>query len=74
MCLLSRAGAVSGFLGGFAYLAVHFAMLKFKLDDPLDAVAVHGGGGAFTIKVFAKFDSGKLQTSIIFFFSQASSE
>ncbi len=39
------AGAVSGVLGGFAYLAVHFSMLRFQLDDPLNAVAVHGGGG-----------------------------
>merc|ERR1711892_921707 len=26
-------------------IVVHFAMLKLQLDDPLDAVAVHGAGG-----------------------------
>ncbi len=39
------AAVLMGIFGGFAYLAVHFIMLKFGLDDPLDAVAVHGGGG-----------------------------
>ncbi len=39
------AGAVSGLFGGLTYLAAHFAMLRGGLDDPLDAVAVHGGGG-----------------------------
>ena len=38
-------GCVAGILGGFGYLAVHVIMLKCKFDDPLDAVAVHGGGG-----------------------------
>ena len=36
---------MAGILGGFGYLAVHVIMLKCKFDDPLDAVAVHGGGG-----------------------------
>ena len=26
-------------------MGVHLVMLKMRLDDPLDAVAVHGGGG-----------------------------
>jgi len=39
------AALVVGALGGFLYLFVHVMMLKCKLDDPLDAVAVHGGGG-----------------------------
>ena len=34
-----------GFVGGLSYLAVHFAVQKLRLDDPLDAVAVHMGGG-----------------------------
>ena len=36
---------IVGCLGGVAFVAVHNAMLKCRLDDPLDAVAVHGGGG-----------------------------
>jgi Amt family ammonium transporter len=34
-----------GIIGGMVFLGVHFLMLKMKLDDPLDAVAVHAGGG-----------------------------
>jgi len=26
-------------------MVVHFTMLRLRLDDPLDAVAVHGAGG-----------------------------
>ena len=36
---------IVGIFGGIAFIIVHIAMLKCKLDDPLDAVAVHGGGG-----------------------------
>ena len=30
---------------GALHLGIHHLMLRFRLDDPLDAVAVHGGGG-----------------------------
>lgn len=33
------------FLTGSLHLGIHHLMLKLRLDDPLDAVAVHGGGG-----------------------------
>ena len=36
---------VIGVLGGLFYLIGHKVMVKLKLDDPLDAVAVHAGGG-----------------------------
>ena len=39
------AALVVGCLGGLAYIGIHLLMLKLNLDDPLDAVAVHGGGG-----------------------------
>ena len=39
------AALLIGTFGGLAFVGVHIAMLKAKLDDPLDAVAVHGGGG-----------------------------
>jgi len=43
------AALIVGALGGVAFICVHLAMLRLKLDDPLDAVAVHGGGGAVGI-------------------------
>ena len=39
------AALLVGCFGGLAYIGTHSLMLKLKLDDPLDAVAVHGGGG-----------------------------
>ena len=36
---------IVGMFGGAAFILIHTAMLKCRLDDPLDAVAVHGGGG-----------------------------
>jgi len=39
------AALVIGVIGGGAFTATHFLMLKVKLDDPLDAVGVHGAGG-----------------------------
>ena len=40
------AAVIVGFMGGLAYLAGHFGMLYFQLDDPLDASAVHGAAGS----------------------------
>ena len=39
------AALIVGGCGGVMFIIVHFGMLRLKLDDPLDAVAVHGGGG-----------------------------
>jgi len=36
---------IVGAFGGIGYAITSFSMLKLKLDDPLDAVAVHGAGG-----------------------------
>ena len=36
---------IVGCCGGLAFILVHIAMVKCALDDPLDAVAVHGGAG-----------------------------
>jgi len=51
-----------GVFGGFAFVGVHEAMLKMKLDDPLDAVAVHGGGGVVGILMvpFFEYENGIL--------------
>ena len=39
------AALIVGALGGIGYTAIHLGMLKLKLDDPFDAVTVHGAGG-----------------------------
>ena len=54
------AAFIIGSLAGAVFIVIHLLMLKFKLDDPLDAVAVHAGGGilgVFTAPFF-KQDSG----------------
>ena len=39
------ATCVLGFFAAFFYIGVHYSMIWFRIDDPLDAVAVHSGGG-----------------------------
>ena len=39
-------------VGGFVYLLVSDLMVRMRIDDPLDAVAVHGGPGKFSRFVF----------------------
>ena len=39
------AALVIGLMAGIVLHLIHTLMLKLKLDDPLDAVAVHAGGG-----------------------------
>ena len=41
----SWASFIVGILGGISYIVWHYGMLRLKFDDPLDAVAVHAGGG-----------------------------
>jgi len=41
------------------FLAIHYAMLHFGLDDPLDAVAVHCGGGTVGVLLVHFFSYGK---------------
>ena len=38
---------IIGVLAGMVYIGVSKLALKLKLDDPLDAIAVHFGGGKF---------------------------
>ena len=40
---------IVGSFGGMAYVAIHMLMERCNLDDPLDAVAVHLGGGEFLV-------------------------
>jgi hypothetical protein len=39
------AAAITGLGGGISYLLMHMAVGRIRIDDPLDAVAVHFGGG-----------------------------
>ena len=39
------AALIVGGFGGVGFMIVHYGMLSLMLDDPVDAVAVHGGGG-----------------------------
>jgi len=36
---------IVGILASGFYFTIHYAMIWFRIDDPLDAVAVHSGGG-----------------------------
>ena len=63
---LPWSAAVVGVLGGCAYYTVHIVMVKLRLDDPLDAVAVHGGAGMVGVlcaPVFS-YQTGILWTSL----------
>eukprot|EP00933_Yihiella_yeosuensis_P022000 TRINITY_DN1731_c0_g3_i3.p1 TRINITY_DN1731_c0_g3~~TRINITY_DN1731_c0_g3_i3.p1 ORF type:complete len:440 (-),score=113.19 TRINITY_DN1731_c0_g3_i3:668-1948(-) len=46
-------------VGGIIYQAASMAMLKAKVDDPIDAFAVHGACGAWGTLAAAFFDWGK---------------
>lgn len=39
--------ALAGSIGGVIYYVLSHVMKRLKLDDPIDAVAVHGGAGAW---------------------------
>lgn len=39
------AAAFTGTVAGFVYMGASKAVLKLQIDDPLDAIAVHAGGG-----------------------------
>jgi Amt family ammonium transporter len=51
---------VIGMVGAFVYLFVSATVKYFKIDDPLDAVAVHGGCGLWGVLVPGIFSSGEL--------------
>ena len=38
-----------GIFAAFVYVIVHYSMIWFRIDDPLDAVAVHSGGGVLGV-------------------------
>nr|CAD7590152.1 unnamed protein product [Timema genevievae] len=51
---------VSGLFGGPVYVALHYLVIKLKVDDPLDAVAVHLGGGIWGLLAASIFANNGL--------------
>lgn len=51
------AAVVIGFIGGFVYVGWSRLMLKWQIDDVVDAVAVHGACGAWGVLAAALFAS-----------------
>ncbi|XP_069178976.1 putative ammonium transporter 1 [Procambarus clarkii] len=49
---------VIGTVGGSVFLAIHTLLPKLKVDDLLDAVAVHMGGGLWRLVAVALFQDG----------------
>jgi Amt family ammonium transporter len=51
---------IIGIIGGLVYMgAGDLFVYKFKLDDPVEAAAIHGGGGLWGCIAAALFDWGK---------------
>ena len=42
---------VMGLVAGVVHTFLHVLVLKFYIDDPLDAIAVHLGGGKFALEI-----------------------
>ena len=49
------AAFIIGSLAGPVFIGVRQAMIKLKLDDPLDAVGVHAGGGILGVLLLPFF-------------------
>merc|ERR1719409_1893365 len=47
-----------GIIGGFVYTGASTLLQKLKIDDPLDAFAVHGASGIWGLFAAALFDFG----------------
>jgi Amt family ammonium transporter len=50
--------AVSGLIGGIVYQGASSLLQMLKVDDPIDAFAVHGAGGMWGVLAAAIFDWG----------------
>jgi len=48
-------GVATGVVAGLIYYILHHLMIKMHVDDPLDAVAVHAGGGIWGLLSVAIF-------------------
>ena len=51
------AAFLTGFIGAFVYYGASKTMLKLKIDDPLDAFAVHGACGFWGVFATALFSA-----------------
>jgi len=55
----AHAAAIIGAIGGFVYLlAAHVVQQRLRVDDPVDAFAVHGACGFWGVLAAALFDWG----------------
>lgn len=64
------AAVIIGLIAGIAYVAWSTVVLKLKIDDPLDAVAVHLGGGIWgvlSVPIFNKDNGILYEGSLISF-------
>jgi len=52
------AALLIGLVAGPVFFVIHNLMLKMRLDDPLDAVAVHMGGGTLGVIALPFFSQG----------------
>jgi len=58
VCLMPWAAVLAGFIGGFIYFGTSKCLLfKCKVDDPLDAFAVHGACGFWGVLVVGLLSS-----------------
>ena len=48
------AALLVGLMAGLVFIGLHDLMLFMKLDDPLDAVAVHMGGNLRRVQTIAR--------------------
>ncbi|KAH9518757.1 ammonium transporter Amt1 [Bulinus truncatus] len=55
---------VVGAIAGISFNVTSYLMIRLKIDDPVDAVAVHFGGGAWGViaPAFLKYDTGILMS------------
>ncbi|XP_063221488.1 putative ammonium transporter 1 [Bacillus rossius redtenbacheri] len=58
--LLLWSSFVTGAIAGLVYIALHYVVLKLRIDDPLDAVAVHLGGGFWGLMAASIFSRSGL--------------
>lgn len=57
--------SVVGVGAGLSYMFISFLMIKARIDDPLDAVAVHFGGGTWGLLIAPIMIRGGVVMSLI---------
>jgi Amt family ammonium transporter len=50
------AAFIIGIIGAFVYMIASNTLMRFKIDDPLDAFAIHGAAGAWGVLAVSIFD------------------